>query len=724
MSSERGLGLAAGFAPAARVAGLVGVAALVGCVAVDTDSRGGDGPRVYAGMGKALSAPSTAAPEQVVSGFLASSRATGGVGPLADELRLAAQRSNARTGLTHVRFDQRVGGLRVVDGYVKATLSERGELVHVIEQLAPLPADELREPSVTPAEALGATLDHLGYEVQTPVEVARDGETVTFDEGTVFHREPTVEHVALQTESGLEEGFLVETWSEEQNLLHHTLLDAEGYVVSVELRTNNDSYNVFVEDPLKGAQAVIAGPGAGSTESPAGWLTGTQSTQTIAGNNARAYLDTDNNNGADSGGTAVTDGNFVAVANLGLEPSDPVNKPVSVQNLFYLNNVIHDALYRHGFDEAAGNFQVDNFGNGGQGNDPVQAEAQDGGGTDNANFATPNDGSSPRMQMYLWNGAGPDAQVSVGAQSFGGKQAGFGPALTTKTGLLALVVDGGGASTSDGCEAIGSGSLSGKLALVDRGSCDFTVKVLNAQKAGAVAVIVANNAGDDTFAMGGTNRRITIPSIMVGQSDGNVLRGLLGQSATLGVLPDPLMIDGSLDADIVFHEYGHGLSWRMIGSMSGPLAGAIGEGASDVLAFLINGDDVVAEYSASDAGGIRRAPYASHTMTYKDVTGASVHDDGEIYAAAMWRLGDLFADGGKTFDDLLALFVGGMDFTPAKPTFEQMRDGMLAHAAGSGDECSIWQAFAERGIGVGSKATVRGSRVTITESFAMPASCP
>ena len=93
MSSERGLGLAAGFAPAVRVVGLVGAAALVGCVAVDTDSRGGDGPRIHTGMDKALSAPSTATPEQVVSGFLA----TQGAGPLADELRLAAERTNART---------------------------------------------------------------------------------------------------------------------------------------------------------------------------------------------------------------------------------------------------------------------------------------------------------------------------------------------------------------------------------------------------------------------------------------------------------------------------------------------------------------------------------------------------------------------------------------------------------------------------------------------------
>ena len=60
----------------------------------------------------------------------------------------------------------------------------------------------------------------------------------------------------------------------------------------------------------------------------------------------------------------------------------------AVTNLFYLNNVLHDKLRRHGFTEAAGNFQANNFGPGGVGNDPVNAEAQDGGGTNNANFAT------------------------------------------------------------------------------------------------------------------------------------------------------------------------------------------------------------------------------------------------------------------------------------------------------------------------------------------------
>ena len=81
-------------------------------------------------------------------------------------------------------------------------------------------------------------------------------------------------------------------------------------------------------------------------------------------------------------------------------------------NLFYWNNIIHDVQYNYGFDEAAGNFQLNNYGRGGAGNDPVRAEAQDGAGTNNANFGTPADGSRPRMQMFIWTAPIPIATVT------------------------------------------------------------------------------------------------------------------------------------------------------------------------------------------------------------------------------------------------------------------------------------------------------------------------
>ncbi|KAF9446319.1 extracellular elastinolytic metallo proteinase [Macrolepiota fuliginosa MF-IS2] len=79
----------------------------------------------------------------------------------------------------------------------------------------------------------------------------------------------------------------------------------------------------------------------------------------------------------------------------------------TVTQLFYTNNLIHDFYYRYGFNEVAGNFQQYNFGRGGEENDAVIANAQDGSGYNNANFMTPPDGSNGRMRMYLWNTALP-----------------------------------------------------------------------------------------------------------------------------------------------------------------------------------------------------------------------------------------------------------------------------------------------------------------------------
>jgi hypothetical protein len=161
-------------------------------------------------------------------------------------------------------------------------------------------------------------------------------------------------------------------------------------------------------------------------------------------------------------------------------------------------------------------------------------------------------------------------------------------------------------------------------------------------------------------------------------------------------------------------------------AMSGPLAGALGEGSGDTLAMLINGDDVIAEYSTDSPTGFRRFPYAGYPLTYADVTGAEVHADGEIYAAIMWRLIELF--GPERRSTLFDYWVDGMNYTRIQPTFEDMRDGLLQSVAQTGtaaDRCTVWSAFAQYGVGAGSSSMVHGDfSVTITPSFMKPSDCP
>ena len=542
--------------------------------------------RVFAVPGGGmLTIDSQAEPVAVLGDFL---RSLDHGAAAVSSVSVLSQRYDGATGRTYLRAEQRVDGLRVFGTEIKAVY-RGGALANLIENLVPVSA--VQPARIGSAAAIDAAVSHLysgGLSNLFGVATLGDG---------FFYRAPQVERVAIPVASGLAEGFLVETWTIKGNQLHYTLVNGAGRVLGSQLRTNTDSYNIFPDHPGNSSQTVTAGAGAGNAQSPVGWLdAGSQGSQDISGNNVNAYLDTDNDNASDGIGTTINDGNFLTAANLSQSPSTSQNQDVAVQNLFYLNNVIHDELYKHGFVEGAGNFQNDNFGNGGVGNDSVDAEAQDGGSTNNANFSTPNDGTSGRMQMYLWTQSSPSR-------------------------------------------------------------------------------------------------------------------------------------DGDVDSDIVYHEYCHGLTWRMIGNMSGPMAGAIGEGMSDTCSLLMNENDVVGEYSFNDPLGIRSETYTNYSRTYGDFGGSSVHFDGEIYAATMWDLLQRFNADGISKDALWDYVVGGMNFTPAGPTMDEMRDGILAAASGSGDECRVWEVFAAHGIGEGASAKVKGGgpfgggKVTVTESFTVPAFC-
>lgn len=126
--------------------------------------------------------------------------------------------------------------------------------------------------------------------------------------------------------------------------------------------------------------------------------------------------------------------------------------------------------------------------------------------------------------------------------------ASFGPPLTA-SGITGNVVqaldpsDAAGSSTTDGCSPLtNAAAVAGNIALLDRGTCGFIVKVQNAQAAGAIAVIIADNApGNPPADLGGVDPgNITIPAVRITLADGNTIKGQLSSgsvNATLSVDP-------------------------------------------------------------------------------------------------------------------------------------------------------------------------------------------
>jgi PKD repeat protein len=536
-------------------------------------------------------------------------------------------------------------------------------------------------------------------------------------------------------------------------------------------------YSVFqlpVESPNHGVVSAAIDP-ADTIASPYGWhdtdgIVGYEYTIT-RGNNVHAYEDKDNDDlpgFSPDGGSSLTFNFPFSVTN----PADS-NESAAITNLFYMNNMIHDVWYRYGFDEVSGNFQENNYGNGGLGVDYVFAEAMDGGGTNNANFATPPDGSNPRMQMYLWDPAPFAGDVfsidspSGIAGNYTAADAAFGPGLPVVpiTGNIELLEDNL-APVNDGCDpVVNAAQLAGKIVLVDRGTCSFAIKVEAAQNAGAIAAIVVNNVPGAPFQMGGTSATITIPSIMISQADGNLIKAQLPSGPVVGTIGNangvPVDIDGDFDNVIIAHEYGHGISNRLTGGPSNTSCLSndeqMGEGWSDWFGLImtiepgdqgsdIRGVGTFAIGEPTNGTGIRPAPYSTdfginnYTYAASNNTGgiSQPHGVGFIFATALWDLTWALIDqyGGTPDPDLfngiggnniaMKLIIEGMKLQPCSPGMIDGRDAILLADQllyGGIHKCLIWTAFANRGFGFSASQGSSNSRTDQVEAFDIPPFC-
>ena len=166
--------------------------------------------------------------------------------------------------------------------------------------------------------------------------------------------------------------------------------------------------------PAEVARNLITLQAIDTTASPNGWIND-GGTDTY-GNNVDAHLDLSSTNPPYGTGTHATSATRVFDFTMDLTQAPGTYQSAAITELFYLCNWYHDKLYALGFTESAGNFQQNNFSRGGLGSDAVLADAQDGSGTNNANFSTPSDGSPGRMQMFVFTGPTPDRDGDLDAE--------------------------------------------------------------------------------------------------------------------------------------------------------------------------------------------------------------------------------------------------------------------------------------------------------------------
>lgn len=124
--------------------------------------------------------------------------------------------------------------------------------------------------------------------------------------------------------------------------------------------------------------------------------------------------------------------------------------------------------------------------------------------------------------------------VTVGAITYGAAAGDFATASATLTAPLGVVTTSTGA-LARACTSLPAGSLSGKIALISRGSCTFSTKIRNAETAGAVATLVVNITNGDPVAMAkdGTANQPTRPAYMLSLANKPALMTADGQTTTI-----------------------------------------------------------------------------------------------------------------------------------------------------------------------------------------------
>lgn len=542
-------------------------------------------------------------PEAAARSFVADNRGLFGLTAGAvDELALGRVDADDGSGLRHVTLHRTVNGVPVFQGAITVHMDATDGVFRAL-------CDEhyrVTEPKngrvLGGADAAFAAARAAGLSLSPRVEQSGDRTTLydaaLLDPSVV---EPRVVHVGPGDDRYAHQVTL--SWLGADRVQHAELflVDAEDGAVLQRHSLINEAFRgrVFTGTPGANPTAdtrVLVSFDGNPAASPNGWVDSTRKTR---GNNAIAATDLNANNSVGSTEIQPT-ANAAGDFDFPWSPTQNAQgfRDAAVTNAFFFVNDFHDRTYLLGFTEASGNFQTNNFGKGGAGNDEVQVDVQDGSGTNNANMATPPDGQRPRMQMFVF---------------------------------------------------------------------DF---------------------------------------------NGGVVE------------------DGDFDGTVVYHEYAHGLSNRLVGGgstacLNGIQSGGMGEGWGDYLGGSFANTAVVGAYVTGDAvRGIRAAPMDTSPFTYaniKDGSMTEVHDAGEIWAATLFDLRERL---GATIVDRLV--VQGMKLTPCNPTMLQARDAIIqadANLNGGANRCAIFEVFAGRQMGSGASSASHNSTSTVVLSTAVPTEC-
>lgn len=371
--------------------------------------------------GDTLSDPQSDTANSIARNFLEQNAS---VFALNDVAALELSNEDNDRGTAFLEYFQTVGGLRVFEGDVQVAVNKHGEVLSVREGFLVTGQDVKLKPQLTEAQGIARAFKYAGRDVfpsfaETYMRASKSDKSRFSNPLSQDLEEVTSELNVMRVGDTARLAWHVYA-DAGPNAWYEMLVDAHNgdLLFRRNLYITAAQGTVYIESPTAGARQLVSFVGDTVINTAAGWM-GTSTVTT--GNNVEAYLDTDANNAPDNnngsglstGHASAANQDFTFPFSTAVDPR--TQQAAVVTNLFYYNNVMHDFSYGLGFTETAGNFQTNNYSRGGLGADSVRAEAQDGSGTDNANFATPPDGQRPRMQQYLFISPNPDRDSSIDA---------------------------------------------------------------------------------------------------------------------------------------------------------------------------------------------------------------------------------------------------------------------------------------------------------------------